>query len=390
MRIALFTNTYPPSLNGVANVTHCYRRGLTELGHDVHIFAPSPRDDDPFEGDPQVHRYPAFRVPGEVDYMLALPLPFTLGVRRDFEELGCDLVHVQHPAWVGGWGQKWAHELGIPVISTAHSQYELYANRSPLPTEWIEPAVRHHVVGHYNRCQIVTTPVEWMRDKLIRNGVRVPVELVPNPVDLTPLGKPDREATRKRLGFTDDECVVGYLGRLSPVKNLGLMIDAVGMLANERPEVRLLIVGDGSVMDSIRKRARLRLGDKAVLTGAVPHSEVVHYHSAMDLFVTSSRSETQPLAYTEAMYVGVPVIALATPGAQDMIKSGDNGLLSHPNQQAEGLVEAMKRVLDDEALAGRLRRGGREFALSRDYPAVAARLEEVYAGAMERFTVEAV
>ena len=70
MKIALFTNTYPPSVNGVANVTHFYRLGLTDRGHDVHVFAPAPLGEDPFEGDPAVHRYPAFRCPGELDYMI--------------------------------------------------------------------------------------------------------------------------------------------------------------------------------------------------------------------------------------------------------------------------------------------------------------------------------
>ncbi len=390
MRICLFTNTYPPSLNGVANVTHHYRRGLSERGHEMHVFAPAPKKEDPFKDDPLVHRYPAMSVPGEVDYMLALPIPFTLGVRRAFEDLRCDLVHVQHPAWVGGWGQKWAREEGIPVVSTAHTQYELYANRTPLPTEWIEPAVTRHIITHFNRCQAVTTPVEWMRRKLVERGVRTPVELVPNPVDLSLLGEPDRAATRERLGFTSEHRVIGYLGRLSPVKNLALAIDAVALLAQERSEVRLLIVGDGSVMDAVRKRARRRLGDRAVLTGAVPHPEVVHYHAAMDVFVTASRSETQPLAYTEAMHIGVPVVALATPGAQDMIRTGENGLLVPPEEKTEGLARAIERVLDDSALAERLRQGGREFARSCDYPAVAERLEEVYALAMERFTAEVV
>lgn len=389
MRIALFTNTYRPSLNGVANVTHYYRLGLTEHGHEVHVFAPAPKKDDPFEGDPMVHRYPAMLMPGEVDYMLALPLPFTLGVRREFENLKCDLVHVQHPVWVGGWGQKWAAEEKIPVVSTAHTQYELYANRTPLPTEWIEPAVTRHIVTHYNRCAVATTPVEWMRDELARRGVRAPIELVPNPVDLSSLGKPDRVATRKRLGLGDDELVVGYLGRLSPVKNLGVVIDAVALMAQERPEVRLLLVGDGSVMDAVRKRAIRRLGDRAVLTGAVPHAEVAHYHAAMDVFATASHSETQPLAYTEAMHIGVPVVALATPGAQDMMSSGENGLLVPPAEGAAGLAKAVLRVLDEPALAERLRRGGRVFAQSRDYPTVAQRLEEVYALAIERAAIKA-
>ncbi|MBD3293651.1 MAG: glycosyltransferase [Armatimonadia bacterium] len=384
MRVALFTNTYPPSLNGVANVTHFYRLGLADRGHEVHVFAPAPGGEDPFEDDPVVHRYPSVRVPGELDYMLALPLPFCVRVTREIERMDFDLVHAQHPVWVGRWGQKVGRCKGVPVVSTAHTQYELYANRTFLPTEWIEPTVTRHLIKYFNRCHVVTTPVEWMRKRLVGRGVTSPVELVPNPVDLSKLGEPRREATRTDLGLDEDDVVVGYLGRLSPVKRIPLLVDAVALLAERRPNVRLVVVGDGANRPALQARATRKLGDSAIFTGAVPHAQVAHYHSAFDVFATASKSETQPLAYTEAMFVGTPVVALATPGAADMIRDGDNGLLVAPEDGAVGLAEGLERVLADTELADRLREGGRRFARERHYTAVAERLEEVYALAAER------
>ncbi len=384
MRIILFTNTYPPTLNGVANATHLYRRGLSERGHEVRVFAPAPVGEDPFADDPFVYRYRAMLVPGEVDYTLALPRPFSLRTHRQMQALEADIVHTQHPAWVGEWGLKWARRRSIPVVSTAHTQYELYANRTILPTSWIEPIVTRHVVRYFNGCQVVTTPAEWMRDKLMSRGVRPPVELVANPVDLEALARPRRQETRRRLGFDDRNIVVGYLGRLSPVKNLGCVIDAVALLAQRWPEIRLLVAGDGASAPALRKRAALRLGDRAVFTGGVPHSEVAHYYAAMDCFATASHSETQPLAYLESMHVGTPLVALATPGAAEMIEHGVNGLLVPPQERAKGLAEAIERVLASPELADRLREGGRRFAREHHYPAVAQRLEEVYALARER------
>ncbi|MGI5816520.1 MAG: glycosyltransferase [Armatimonadota bacterium] len=384
MRVALFTNTYPPSLNGVANVTHFYRLGLTERGHDVHVFAPAPQGEDPFEDDPAVHRYRSVRIPGEVDYMMALPPVFCPRLGKVIEEIDFDLVHTQHPIWVGTWGQSLARRRRIPVVSTAHTQYELYANRSVLPTEWIEPAVTRHVVQYFNRCHVVTTPVRWMRELLIERGVASPLELVPNPVDLSSLGEPNRSATRAKLGLSEDDVVVGYLGRLSPVKRVPLLIDAVVKLSERHPDVKLVVVGGGGNGNALRQRARKRLGNRAIFTGSVPYNEVEHYHAAFDVFATASKSETQPLAYTEAMYVGTPVVALATPGAVDMIRDGENGLLVPAEAGAAGLAEAVERVLGDPELAERLRRGGRRFARARHYTAVAKRLEDIYALAADR------
>jgi len=384
MKIVHFTNTYPPSINGVANVTHFYRCGLVERGHEVHVFAPAPRGEDPFADDPFVHRYRSVVLPGEVDYMMALPVLATAREHYRLLTLEADIVHSQHPAWVGAWGHRWARRRRLPFVATAHTQYELYADRAFLPEKWVERVVSRHVGRFFNLCDVVTTPVQWMRQRLLGKGVTVPIEIVHNPVDLATLTGPDREGTRVRLGFAADETVIGFLGRLSPIKNVECVIDAVAILAQRGRNVRLLVVGDGGRRELLQNRARRRLGDRAVFTGGIPHAEVKHYDAAMDVFVTASVSETMPLAYTEAMYCGTPVVAHATPGAADMIRDGETGLLVPPERGAEGLAEAVERVLDDPELRRRLLEGGRRFAESCAYPAIAERLEEVYALAIER------
>ncbi|MCD6360776.1 MAG: glycosyltransferase [Armatimonadetes bacterium] len=386
MKVALFTNTYRPSVNGVANCTHLYRCGLEELGHEVHVFAPEPVGDDPFEDDPHVHRYPAVRVPGEVDYTLALPLPFAMKTFSMLHRLHVDVVHTQHPLWVGRWGQTYAYRKEFPLVSTAHTHYEVFADRMFLPEEWVAPLVTRQVVRYYNRCQVITTPVRWMMDRLREDGVTVAMEQVRNPVDLSGLSAPDRAGTRQRLGISEDEIVVGYLGRLSDEKNLESVVEAAAILNAERPGIRLLIVGDGPGASDVRRAARrFGLAESAIFTGAVPHESVADYHAAMDLFLTASGSETQPLAYTEAMYVGTPVIALATPGARDMIQHEVNGMLVEADAGAAGLAAAARRTLDDVELRRRIVRDGRQFAASCNYLAVAERLIEVYLQAARLF-----
>ena len=386
MKAALFTNTYPPSVNGVANCTHLYRRGLVELGHEVHVFAPEPVGHDPFESDPHIHRYPALRVPGEVDYTVALPLPFAMRIFTMLGSLEVDVVHTQHPLWVGKWGQSYAQRKDFPLVSTAHTHYEVFADRMLLPEGWVAPLVTRQVVSYYNRCQVITTPVRWMVERLREDGVKAAMELVRNPVDLSGLSSPQREATRRRLGIALDETVIGYLGRLSEEKNLALVVAAAAILSTERDDIRLLIVGDGPVTPELRRACREHgMADRAIFTGAVPHESVGDYHAAMDLFLTASGSETQPLAYTEAMYVGTPVIALATPGARDMIRHEINGLLVEPEEGAEGLAAGSRLLLGEPELHRRIIRGGREFAEGCDYVAVARRLVEVYDKAAELF-----
>ncbi len=379
MKIALFTNTYLPALNGVANCTHFYRRGLQECGHEVYVCAPEPVADDPFEDDPFVIRYPAVRMPGEVDYTFALPLPFAIRTFAMLSNLEVDVVHTQHPLWVGKWGQTYAHRKEFPVVSTAHTHYEIFADRMLLPEEWVAPLVTRQVVKYYNRCQVITTPVQWMIDRLREDGVTAAIETVPNPVDLSGLANADRASTRRRLGIGDEEVVLGYLGRLSEEKRLAMVVRAAKLLADELENVRLLIVGDGPAAHEIKREAHVSgMDSRAIFTGAVPHESVRDYHAAMDLFLTASGSETQPLAYTEAMHVGTPVVALATPGARDMIRHEENGLLVDPTTGAEGLAAESRRVLAAPALSARVIEGGHAFAKRCDYANVAERLLVVY------------
>lgn len=389
MRIALFTNTYPPSVNGVANCTHLYRLGLAKLGHEVHVFSPEPADDDPFADDPHVHRYPSFKAPGEVDYMLALPLPFSLKVFTKLLNLEVDLVHTQHPAWVGKWGRTHAKRNDAPLVSTAHAEYELFADRCLLPGPWVAPFVTRKVVRYYNRCQVVTTPVHSTRERLLGNGVASPIELVPNPVDLSSLAKPNGAEVRTRLGLGEKDLVLGYLGRLSEEKNLPCVLQAARLMSRKRPNLRLLLVGGGPEAEDLQRRARWwGMDGRVIFAGAVPHEEVKHYHDAMDIFLTASGSETQPLAYTEAMFVGTPVVALSTPGARDMIEHGVNGMLVDPTRAARGLAEAAESLLSDGALLTKVREGGQQFAQACSYQAVAQRLEEVYTHATEAYAAK--
>lgn len=383
MRVAIFSNTYHPTLNGVANCVAAYRRGLESRGHEVFVFAPCPSEYDPENDPPRIVRFPALPVPGDWDYDIALPIGKTvMGVLRDVR---FDVVHTQHPMWVGVWGAWYARWGGLPLVTTVHTEYELYARFVPLPEPLVDAYLKASVTNYCNKAQVVTTPVQSARDRLQAQGVVTPIEIVPNPIELEGLPVPDPASVRRQWGLAKDAFVMGFVGRLAPEKNLHTVLSAAATVMAHDQAARFLMVGDGAERRALEEQAeKLGVADRVVFAGAVEREQVPHYQAALDVFMTASMSETQPLAYTEAMAVGTPVVAVRAPGSQDMIEHGVNGLLCEPEEGAEGLSRLVQRLQTEPGLREAISARGREHVRGYDLSVVTDRLLEVYQMAIER------
>lgn len=376
MRVAIFTNTYHPTLNGVANCVEAYRTGLESSGHQVFIFAPAPDDYDVSLDHDRVHRFPSVPLPGDWDYDIAVP--YSKPVMDALHRVEFDLVHTQHPVWVGVWGQWFAQWSGLPLVTTVHTEYELYKQLVPLPDQLVDAYLKTRVTTYCNKCHLVTTPVLSTRARLRQQGITTPIEILPNPINLGALPVPEPGPVRERYGLKDS-FVMGFIGRLAPEKSLGVVLRAAATVMKEVPGARFLMVGSGAETRPLQKLAgELGISDRVTFTGAVAHSEVAHYQAALDVFMTASMSETQPLSYTEAMAVGTPIVAVRAPGAQDMIDHGENGLLSSHESGAEGLARQVLALQRDQDLRGRIIQTARERVQRYDISSVIDKLLEVY------------
>jgi 1,2-diacylglycerol 3-alpha-glucosyltransferase len=387
VRIAIFTNTYHPTLNGVANCVDAYRRGLESRGHEVYVFAPCPGDYDPENDPPRVLRFPAVPMPGDWDYDIAFP--YSKPVLTALRETGFDMVHTQHPMWVGVWGGWFARWAGLPLVTTVHTEYELYARLVPLPEALVDAYLKTSVTSYLNKAQVVTTPVASARQRLRAQGVVSPIEIVPNPIELDKLPTPEGPRIRQQHDLAPDSFVMGFIGRLSPEKNLPTVLEAAAKVMAQNPRTEFLMVGDGAERRELQTLVEdLGIADRVTFTGVVEHEDVPHYQAALDVFMTASMSETQPLSYTEAMAVGTPVVAVRAPGSQDMIEHGQTGLLSSPEEGAEGLATQVLSLMEDPSLGSRISQRALQHVRSYDLSVVTDRLLAVYALAQERHQAE--
>lgn len=378
MRIAVFTNTYLPTINGVANVVDAYRKALSELGHEVYLFAPGVVGNDAgHDKKAHIFRFPALEAPVDMSYQLAMP--FSVQIMRILHDIEFDIVHTHHPLWVGVWGQWYAQWADVPLISTVHTEYQIYSDLIPLPGTMVEDFLRRRVAKYCNKCDLVTTPVESMRSKLRNVGVEAPIELLPNPADLAAFRITSGEEKRRELGVGDEEVLLGFVGRLSDEKNLPFVLRAAQIVMQRRPECRFLFVGGGHARSELENLSvALGIADRVIFAGETPHSQVPDYQAALDIFMTASMSETQPLAYTEAMAAGTPVVAVKAPGAQDMIVHGHNGLLTTFERGPQDLAQTVEQLLSDRELYSVLVQNGKKWVERYSVATCVERLVELY------------
>ena len=376
MRIAIFTNTYLPSVNGVVNSIVAFRRGLEAEGHVVFVFGPSvPGHADE---DECVLRSPAHTLKRYPDY--PIPLPFGPRLAHRAAQLSLDLVHTQHPWLLGAWGQRFARRQRLPLVTTIHTQYEMYAHyAAPIPPALLRPALQSTVRRHCNRCHVVATPGPAMRSYLTDLGVKRPVEIVPNATDLSGFDTADGSAVRQTYAIAPDEVLYIFVGRAAKEKSLDDLVRAFVGVAAELPRAKLMIVGGGPELERLRAlAARQTCADRILLPGPIPYREIATYHAAGDVFVTASVTEVQPLSLNEAMCARTPVVGFNAGGINDMVCDGSTGLLASLDEGADGLTRRMLALGRDERTRATLAAEAHRASLRFHIPVATQRLLEVY------------
>ncbi len=386
MRVAIFTATYYPTVNGVSHCVSFYAKGLQARGHEPVIFAPCPDDWDPKNDPDNVLRFPSIPLPMDWDYHIAMP--FSRRVVQALHRTSFDIVHTQHPVWVGAWGQAYARWANIPLVTTVHTEYQLFAHVVPLPEPLVDAYLNSRVRNYCNKCEVVTCAVPSMRKRLIERGVTVPVEILPNPTELERFSGVDGSGVRKQHGIGPEDLVIGYIGRLSAEKNLHFLFEAVALVLKSVPGTWFMVVGSGPEARALKRLARkLQIVDRTVFVGNVEHDAIPPYQAALDVFAAASLSETQPLAYTEAMACRKPLVAVRAPGAEDMVEHEKTGLLVEHKDGPQGMAQTLRRVLEDKQLRERLGNNAHRWVQQFDLPRVTDRLLEIYQLARERFEV---
>ncbi len=375
MRVAIFSNTYLPTVSGVVRSISSYKAALEELGHEVHVFTQGARNY--WDREPNIHRYVSLHLGLPNDLPLTIPLSPTID--RYLENLRPDVIHAQHPILLGNLARRKARQMGVPLVYTLHAQYWHYGMY--MPFRFLQQPYNHYVAGqvrrYLRRCDHIIAPSESLRNLILEKfQVEKPISVIPTGIDLKSFERTNRVELRQRLEWEKDFVIIAT-GRLALEKNWSDLIQAGSQVIKNNPRVRVVLLGDGPERNALAQQAKeLGIRDKVEFVGMVPYEDVPRYLMAADLFAFTSQTETQGLVTLEALAAGLPAVAYDAIGTRDIVISSVNGILTPTNSEA--LAAAIDGLVQDPEQMEILKQGALRTAQGMDIRSLAKKLLRVY------------
>lgn len=335
MRIAFFTDTFLPKIDGVVTRLTRTLDQLSAMGHEAIVFAPH-RPPASYAGF-RVVRVPAisFR-PWYPELFLGLPRP-RLG--RELDTFAPDLVHVVNPVVLGLWGTLVTRQRGLPLLASFHTDITQYAQHL---INWpiLNPLSRAFLRDVHNQAHLNLVTSKPMENSARGLGIRR-VRLWPKAVDTERYHPSQKDAAmRHRLtGGVPDAPLMLYVGRLSAEKRLDWLYAPLSNI----PGLRLALVGSGPAEAALKQRFR---GTNTVFTGYLGGQELAQAYASADVFVFPSDTETLGFGAMESMASGVAAVGARAGGLPDVIDHQRTGLLFTPGDLGD-LSDQVRRLLGD-------------------------------------------
>ena len=347
MRIGIFTDTYPPYINGVSTSVSMLENALRKKGHQVYIVTVNTENMRyKYENDEHIIRIPGVPI-GIYDYRLTGVYP--LKAINKIKKWNLDVIHSHTEFGVGTFARIIAKQYNIPLVHTYHTMYEDYVhyitkgyfnNTSKKIVEYLTNFYCNQTATEL----IVPTKKTYDLFKEKYKNTRN-VHIIPTGIEVEKFYKENTdpaklEEIRKKHGLNKGDFVILYVGRLGQEKSVDVLIEAHQELAREY-KAKLLIVGDGPDMDTYKNLVhKLKIDDNVIFTGKVPWTEVTLYYQIADIFATASKSETQGLTVIEAMAASLPVVAVDDESFRNVIIDGLNGHLFDTKKEYKKYVKS--------------------------------------------------
>lgn len=388
MRIGLFTDTYPPFINGVSTSILMLERALKKQGHQVFIVTVNPENMSyKYENYDHVIRIPGIPI-GIYDYRLTGIYP--IRAINKIKKWNLDIIHSHTEFGIGTFARIIARQLDVPLVHTYHTMYEDY--------------VHYITKGHFDKSskKIVEYLTKFYCDKTASELI-VPskktydlfkekykfeknVHIVPTGIDVERfyqecLKHDDLVEIKRELGLKPEDFVIIFVGRLAKEKSIEVLLEAQVSLIEKYPNCKLLIVGSGPDYEHfIQMSMDLGIEKSVIFTNAIAWEEIPSYYGVADIFATASRTETQGLTVVEAMASSLPVLAFDDESFRDVVVDGLNGYLFKNKKQYRVFVETL---ITDKKKLHRMKNQARITADEHASKYYAEKVLDVYKSALE-------
>ena len=335
MRIGLFTDTYPPQINGVSTSVQMLKNALERKNHTVYIIT-SNDSSIKYDYDEKNH---IIRVPGIptgiYDYRLTSFYP--IKVINLIKSWNLDVIHSHTEFGVGIFARIFAKQFNIPLVHTYHTMYEDYTHYI---THGYFDKTSKKIVEYLTKFYCDKTASELIVPtnkayKLFKEKYKFEknIHIVPTGIEVDRFFKENVnikivQDLRKKLGYTKKDIVLIFVGRIAKEKNIEFLLNAHKKIITKNPNIKLLIVGDGPDKKRFEELTiEMKIDKNVKFVGKIPWDETEFYYNASDIFVTASTTDTPGLTIIEAMASGVAPVCINDDAFIGTITNNLNGYI---------------------------------------------------------------
>jgi 1,2-diacylglycerol 3-alpha-glucosyltransferase len=376
MKIALFSDTYFPIVNGISVSVSLLAIELRKKGHDVTIFT---HDHDLAHPEKGVIRFKGFRPPKRSLHEFRIGRVTKQKIKKVMEE-HFDVIHCHTELTIGRLGKKVAEISKTPFVYTYHTMYEDYVHYI---SKYFKNLTRKFVIFYSvrfaNASAYLIAPTDKVASKFIGYGYQGDLEIIPTGIDLeqfkaTSLDPSKLDSIKKTWAKPFPHGL--FVGRVSHEKNLETLLKTIKECKHEKHDWYLTVIGDGPARASLEAYVKThQLENNVFFTGMIKPVEIAYYYQIADFFVSFSTTETQGLTYIEAMAADLPVIAQSDQHLKAWIKEGESGYLI---DSVEAFKALLKRIIADPKMIKALKPSEMEILKPLNAKTYATSIEALY------------
>lgn len=332
LNIGIFTDTFPPDINGVSVSVATLKQQLELLGHNVFVITTSLESKlTEITYEDGVLRIHGIRLKKLYNYRMAMP--YSIAAKKYIKAMKLDIIHVHTEFGIGIFARIFAKSKKIPIVYTYHTMWEDYTHyitKGAAIDTVAKKFVRLISRSNCNNAFAVIAPTQKTKNTLLRYGAKTDIHVIPTGVDISKFSPENIDfhlvsEFRKKYNL-ENKFTILYLGRLAPEKSIEMLIDSMKELSKINNDIKLLIVGLGPSLEPLKEYAEKQgLSEVVDFTGRMEYSKVPIAYWGCDIFATASLSETQGLTYIEALAAGLCVLTRRDEASEMILKDGENG-----------------------------------------------------------------
>lgn len=371
MRIGLFTDTYPPFINGVSTSVEMLKNALEKKNHEVYLVTvndSSIKYD--YDEENRILKIPSIPI-GLYDYRLSRI--YSLKMINLIKSWNLDVIHSHTELGIGICARLVAKQFNIPLIHTYHTMYKDYTH---YVTHGHFDKSSKKIVEYLTKFYCDTTATELIVPtnktyRLFKENYKFEknIHIIPTGIEVDRffkenVNKKEVDRLRKNLNLSKRDTVIIFVGRLAQEKNIEFLLNAEKKIINNHSNIKLLIVGDGPDKEKLEMFSRkLGIEKNVIFTGKVAWDDMPVYYQLANFFATASKTETQGLTVIEAMAAGITPVCIHDEAFLTAITDNLNGFIfDNIDEYVEIILKLEKNKQERAKISGQARIQAEHFS----------------------------